>query len=769
MRILLVDDDTSVLQSLVAILKSIPGHEVRVAANAQKAIEHATALGGCDLLVTDVVMEPTDGFTLRNELLAAYPAMRTIFISGYDLSDYGEQIAGAHVLAKPVDADSLRGLVSGSVHELVATAVKAGSSPFGKPTTRANVGIPSSPPREMPGVAAAQPRAAQPIAQPVAQPVRAVPQASSPLASGVRAAVGIASGLRASAAPADDPLIGVQLGDYRVQRLLGKNDTGSVYLAMQLSVNRLVGLRVLDPARAEDEQARVEFLADARAKAAVQHPFIVSVFEADERNGLVFYTHEYLESSTLEELIVSGRKLDEKTALHVMKVAGEGLNYLWTHNLAHARLNASSLRIGSDGIARLSNPATAAPDPGLSPQAEIQTLGALVSQLVQPEAVSTGLRALLARMGGGGNAATSWPVVLAAVKALEPKVVPVEAAKIKAADAAAMRAVEAARKAQKRALVYNILVLVLLIGLIVFVVMRYLVGGKRDLTAKIEIPAGSYRVGALADGAKADLGAFDIDKYEVTIGDYMQFIEFCDKNPADEHKYDHPASNEKHVSHITTEIKTLIINAKKAGGGGVVFHNDAEKQPGIPIDLNSPMIGVSWWSAYAYAKWRGRDLPTEEEWEAAARGTRGLTYPWGDELKLSRFNSNEGYQPMKRGSYDPADGFNYWAPVDKFDGDESEFKVIGMAGNVAEWVYRKEGSREIPLVKGGSFASPPIAMFDRVKTIPAEDCWFVYPAAEKPGGTAPPRPGQIERQYVGDEIRAGTRALYIGFRTVKRK
>ena len=107
MRILLVDDDSSVLQALMATLKTMPGHEIRVAANAQKAQENAAAMGGVDLLITDVVMEPTDGFTLQAELKAAYPHLRTIFISGYDLSDYTEQTSNAHVLAKPVDFNLL--------------------------------------------------------------------------------------------------------------------------------------------------------------------------------------------------------------------------------------------------------------------------------------------------------------------------------------------------------------------------------------------------------------------------------------------------------------------------------------------------------------------------------------------------------------------------------------------------------------------------------------------------------------------------------------
>ena len=739
MRILLVDDDPSVLQALMAILKTIPGHEVKLAANAQKAHENAAAMGGCDLLITDVVMEPTDGFTLRGELQALYPRMRTVFISGYDLSDYSEQTSNAHVLAKPVDANVLKGLIAGNLNELVAAGTGA-----------AQVGGPSG------GISSTAPRSLHPTVQ-----------AAAAAPSGVRPAMP-AAGARAMM-PDGDPLLGVQLGDYRVQQLIGKGTWGAVYLAIQLSVNRPVGLKVLNPNEAQDDHSRSRFLSDARAKAAVQHPFIVSVFEADERNGLVFYTHEFIDGATLEEMIASGQKFDEKAALHVMKVAGEGLNYLWSHNLAHSPLEANSVRIGRDGIPRLANLATSSADPSASIPAEIQTLSVLVGQLVAPEGMSPGLRALLARMTSTGpNAANSWPVVLQAVRALEPKVIPVEAAKIKAADAAAMRAVEAARKAQKRSVVYSIITLVVLVAAVAFVIWNYLLSNKRDLSAQIEIPAGSYSVGDPDAGAtRVDLGAFEIDKYEVSIGDYAAFIKYLEEHTDEEHKWDHPASTQRHVRHVTNEVKTLITNAK--GRGGAVFKDKNRGEPGVAVDLNCPMVGISWWDAYAYAKWKNRDLPTEEEWEAAARGPRGFKYPWGDELKLGRMNSNDGYQAMKPGSHSPNDGYNYWSAVDIFGDDESPFKVVGMGGNVAEWVYRKSNNKDEALIKGGSFATPPIPMFGRMEKLAADDCWFVWPEASRPAANAPTRPDAPDRFYVGDTVSANMRSLYIGFRTVKRK
>ena len=297
------------------------------------------------------------------------------------------------------------------------------------------------------------------------------------------------------------------------------------------------------------------------------------------------------------------------------------------------------------------------------------------------------------------------------------------------------------------------------------------------LDVQVLVPAGRYYVGDSQEGAKAQLGGFEIDKYEVSIGEYAKFTAWCEKNPDREHEFDHPHCDRK-MPHVNDDVIRLILNA--AQGGRHVFKQDANPARGMPadsgvaIDLNSPMVGVTFWDAYAYAHWRGkiieggaqRDLPTEEEWEAAARGPRGFKYPWGDEMKLGNFNSNQGYNPLAPGGTKTDDGYNYWAPVDKFTSDVSEFNVVGMAGNVCEWVYRKEGVKEIPLLKGGSFASDPIPMYGRILKIPAEDAWFVRPANEKrlfkPGMGA-------EAYFVGDDVTPSVRSLYIGFRTVKRK
>jgi formylglycine-generating enzyme required for sulfatase activity len=106
----------------------------------------------------------------------------------------------------------------------------------------------------------------------------------------------------------------------------------------------------------------------------------------------------------------------------------------------------------------------------------------------------------------------------------------------------------------------------------------------------------------------------------------------------------------------------------------------------VPLSLDSPVFGVDWYDAYAYAQWKGQRLPTEQEWERAARGEKGLSHPWGNDFNNKLANTGSDFTPdpdPKVGAQN--DGFKRWSPVDKPETDKSSFGVVGMAGNVSEW------------------------------------------------------------------------------------
>jgi len=170
----------------------------------------------------------------------------------------------------------------------------------------------------------------------------------------------------------------------------------------------------------------------------------------------------------------------------------------------------------------------------------------------------------------------------------------------------------------------------------------------------VYIPAGEFIMGS-EEGEEHEkpvhtvyLDAFWIDKYEVTNGQYK---EFCEETG-------HQGMiNQPGFSEYTD------------------YFNDCP---------NCPIINITWHYAKDYAKWAGKRLPTEAEWEKAARGTDGRKYPWGNENPDEDGIYRANYRTVsEKGA---ADGFKYAAPVGTFPENVSPFGAFDMAGNVWEWV-----------------------------------------------------------------------------------
>ncbi len=169
----------------------------------------------------------------------------------------------------------------------------------------------------------------------------------------------------------------------------------------------------------------------------------------------------------------------------------------------------------------------------------------------------------------------------------------------------------------------------------------------------ILIPAGEFTMGANPDQLpkiaesvggmvkyienatprrKLNLPAFYIDKYEVTNEQYKKFVDATGHTPPE--------------------------------------HWEGGKIPGKKE--KHPVVYVSLEDAKAYAKWAGKRLPTEAEWEKAARGTDGRLFPWGNKYKRKRANTDEA----RKGKT---------TEVGSFKKGVSPYGVHDMAGNVWEW------------------------------------------------------------------------------------
>jgi len=166
-------------------------------------------------------------------------------------------------------------------------------------------------------------------------------------------------------------------------------------------------------------------------------------------------------------------------------------------------------------------------------------------------------------------------------------------------------------------------------------------------------------------------------------------------------------------THETTNAEYARFLADIAEGGAIREHpaQPAGKKDHIPLDWEElstahpdhPVVGVDWYDAWAYAHWCGKRLPTEPEWEKAARGANGYKYPWGNLWKNGFCNS----RPAVAAS--PDDLPVSVTDVGSFSAGNSPYGCADMAGNAREWTTTEagdSGSIAASPVRGGSYKDP---------------------------------------------------------------
>jgi len=198
----------------------------------------------------------------------------------------------------------------------------------------------------------------------------------------------------------------------------------------------------------------------------------------------------------------------------------------------------------------------------------------------------------------------------------------------------------------------------------------------KDGAPALLISGGNFVMGDGEESPRREVyvDSFYLDKYEVTVSRYAKFLK------------------------ATGSLKVP----------------DYWEEANLDRDGELPVVGVDWHDAVGYCRWAGKRLPTDAEWERAARGTDGRRYPWGnDEPTSGRGNYGKSSESPYKGGL---------APVGKHESGKSPYGAQDLAGNASEWVadWYAEGlaradvrnpkgpeSGEGRVIRGGSWSDPP--------------------------------------------------------------
>ena len=217
--------------------------------------------------------------------------------------------------------------------------------------------------------------------------------------------------------------------------------------------------------------------------------------------------------------------------------------------------------------------------------------------------------------------------------------------------------------------------------------------------AMVPVPGGSFVMGD--DGGDpnetpkpATVGAFSLMRLEVTNRQFAVFV------AAAGHRTDAEKSGRGYVWDRTWR---LVPGADWRHPNGIGSSIDGK--------ADHPVVQVSARDAAAFCAWHGLRLPSEAEWEFAARGAEGRRYPWGMSPPGTQTARRANFGTVECCAPDAADGYWRTAPVGGFPLGASPFGILDMAGNVWEWTAsRFPGRPQLVVLRGGGWGNNPYCL-----------------------------------------------------------
>jgi len=140
---------------------------------------------------------------------------------------------------------------------------------------------------------------------------------------------------------------------YKIISKIGQGAMGSIYKALQVSMDRIVAIKCLAPKYAQNDKFRERFLREARAVARLNHPNIIQGIDVGDSNGVHYFAMEYIDGPTVGELLKRGGALDEKRALNIVTQIARALQHAFNHGIIHRDIKPDNIMLTREGVAKL--------------------------------------------------------------------------------------------------------------------------------------------------------------------------------------------------------------------------------------------------------------------------------------------------------------------------------------------------------------------------------------------------------------------------------
>jgi formylglycine-generating enzyme required for sulfatase activity/CheY-like chemotaxis protein len=486
---------------------------------------------------------------------------------------------------------------------------------------------------------------------------------------------------------------------------------GDCYAAYDMGVKRDIFITITHPWATPEDRALFRKFAALMARSS--HPNVQAVYQAGEYQGRDFFAREKWDMPNLAEMATAGHGIDPRLAAQIIHVVGSVLIFWDTQGYPHTPILPTDVTVSPQGVVKIVNcvdPTQPVTPPGM---ADLGSLAAAVQALIaSPEQMPPRVANLLAQLQGG-------PVPMGRItgeaQAIDIELAPKKELAVTKEHVVAVKAIAVARRKQKwgfYAMSAAFIAVVLVISY--FVYMKFFwFPTARAFNEMVAIPAGPY----IYQTGPANMDhAYYMDQYEVTWGQYLHFLKALKAagNDAAWRSPDQPSTKTSHDPEDWADSPDGTPGIFERIRRGLPYKNQF-------ISLDDPVFNVDWYDAYAYAKWAGKRLPTEEEWEKAGRGPNGNIYPWGNEL--FPYGNNSAPIPGQ-----PPPGPHTMLVVDTMPRDKSYYGVYDMAGNVSEWTGTMApgsiiASVTVPVIRGGNFETNSVERIElthRTTRYPAE-------------------------------------------------